>query len=234
MLLADVDELTLSADSITVNSENYLIAEGNVEVKKGEAIVKADSLTFNRDKNELKFENIIEFYSARSDKLSADEGILDKDLNEGIVYAANILIDEIIRIKADEIKFKNNQIYSASGLREITSCSECEGKKPNWYFTATYARRDPDNLNIIYRNLSLRIKGLPVVYFPYLRLPDPSVDRARGFLIPQMVLTSNLGSGVKLPYFIPLGDSADLLLPIFLPKQKRWSVVTDKNLEKVA
>ena len=52
-------------------------------------------------------------------------------------------------------------------------------------------------------------------------MPDPSVDRARGFLVPEAVLTSNLASGLKLPYFIPMGLSSDLLLtPYFSSKTK--------------
>ena len=45
-----------------------------------------------------------------------------------------------------------------------------------------------------------------IAYIPYLRLPDPTVERAQGFLIPIVALTSNLGIGIKLPYFIPLGE----------------------------
>ena len=60
------------------------------------------------------------------------------------------------------------------------------------------------NLNIVYKDVTVRVKGFPIAYIPYLRMPDPSVDRAIGFLVPEAVLTSNLASGLKIPYFIPL------------------------------
>ena len=66
--------------------------------------------------------------------------------------------------------------------------------------------------NIVYKDVTVRVKGLPIAYIPYLRMPDPSVNRARRFLVPQAVLTSNLASGLKLPYFIPLGLSSDFLI----------------------
>ena len=54
---------------------------------------------------------------------------------------------------------------------------------------------------------------------PYLRLPDPDLDRARGFFLPELNITSNLGFGIKLPYFIPIGDSRDILItPFISPK----------------
>ena len=45
---------------------------------------------------------------------------------------------------------------------------------------------------------------------PALSAPDPTVDRMTGFLAPRFRTTSGLGVGVMLPYFITLGDSADL------------------------
>ena len=52
-------------------------------------------------------------------------------------------------------------------------------------------------------------------------MPDPSVDRARGFLVPETVVISNLASGLKLPYFVPMGISSDMLItPYFSSKTK--------------
>ncbi len=95
------------------------------------------------------------------------------------------------------------------------------GKKPNWYLSASSAKRDRENSNIIYKDVTVRVKGLPIAYIPYLRMPDPSVDRARGFLVPEAVLTSNLASGLKLPYFIPLGLSSDLLITPYVSSKTK-------------
>ena len=43
-------------------------------------------------------------------------------------------------------------------------------------------------------------------------------------------MTSNLASGLKLPYFIPLGLSSDLLItPISRLKLRLWSIVTEER-----
>ena len=108
-----------------------------------------------------------------------------------------------------------------SGITRITSCEDCDGKTPQWHFTASSASRDLQNLNVIYRDVTVRIKGFPIAYIPYLRLPDPTVERAQGFLIPVIALTSNLGIGLKLPYFIPLGENRDILVtPLFSPNSR--------------
>ena len=77
------------------------------------------------------------------------------------------------------------------GISQVTSCQECEGQDPNWYLSASSVKRDVENTNIVYKNVVVRVKGVPVAYIPYLRMPDPSVDRAQGFLIPEAVLTKS-------------------------------------------
>ena len=69
---------------------------------------------------------------------------------------------------------------------------------------------------------------------PYLRVPDPSVERAWGFLTPGLKISSNLGTGLKLPFFIPIGRSKDLLLTPFLsPKTKTLELFNNVEIPLV-
>ena len=166
--------------------------------------------------------------------MSAENAVISSDLSDGIISTANLILDQSIKIKTDEVLLKKGKVSSVSGISRVTSCEECEGKEPNWYLSASSAKRDSDNSNIVYKNVTIRVMGLPIAYIPYLRMPDPSVNRARGFLVQEEVLTSNLASGLKLPYFIPLGLSSDFLLtPIFRLKLRLWSIAFERNLKTV-
>ena len=37
----------------------------------------------------------------------------------------------------------------------------------NWYLSASSAR-DSENSNIVYKDVTVRVKGLPIAYIPYL------------------------------------------------------------------
>ena len=218
-LLAEKIETQISADTITVERGEILFAEGNVLVQYGNNKIVAKSLKFNQKTKELKFTEIQDLQDGNAISLSASEAVISSDLSEGIISAANLILDKTIKIQTGEVRLKEGQISSVSQIYKVTSCDECEGKEPNWYLSASSAKRDSENSNIIYKDVTVRVKGLPVAYIPYLRMPDPSVDRARGFLVPEAVLTSNLASGLKLPYFIPMGLSSDFLLtPYFSSK----------------
>ena len=216
---AEQFETQISADTITAEPSGILNATGNVIVQYGKSKIKAKALNFNQTTREIKFTEIQDFQDGNAISLSASEAVISSDLSEGIISAANLILSETIKIQTGEVRLKDGQISSVSEISRVTSCDECEGKEPNWYLSASSAKRDSENSNIIYKDVIVRVKGVPIAYIPYLRMPDPSVNRARGFLVPEAVLTSNLASGLKLPYFIPLGLSSDLLVtPYFSSK----------------
>ena len=219
--MAEQLETQISADTITVERGEILFAEGNVQVQYGNNRIKAKALKFNQKTKEIKFTEILDFQDGNAISLSAEEAVISSDLSEGIINAADLLLDKTIKIQTGAVRLKKGKISSVSEISRVTSCDECEGKQPNWYLSASSAKRDSENSNIIYKDVTVRVKGLPIAYIPYLRMPDPSVDRAIGFLVPEAVLTTNLASGLKLPYFIPMGLSSDLLLtPYFSSKTK--------------
>ena len=220
-LIAQNLDTIISADQITVQTDNILQASGNVKIIRGNVSITAEAMIVNEKKNQIKFKDIKQFSDGKSVNLAAQDATLSEDLSEGIISAAKVLIDDTIRVRAEKIVLKNSSIQRVNNIDRITSCKECEEGLPLWYFTASSANADLENQNITYRNVTLRIYGVPVSYIPYLRLPNPNVDRARGFLIPGLAITSNLGVGLKLPYFIPIGKSKDLLItPYISPKTK--------------
>lgn len=214
-------ETIISADQITVQPDNILKAYGNVKVKRGNVSIKAEALSVNEKTKQIEIQDIVEFYDGNSLKLSGKNAVLSDDLSSGIITASQVLIDDTIRIRAKKIKLRNSALERADGITRITSCEECESGLPLWFFTASSAISDVNNQNITYRDVTMRVRGLPVGYIPYLRMPTPNVDRAQGFLIPGLLITSNLGVGLKLPYFIPITQSRDLLVtPYLSPKTK--------------
>ena len=175
------EETLINADELSIGEDGFVRAEGNVLVQRGDRIIKANLLTYDSRSNELNFSNIEEFYDGNQTKLSASAGRIDSDLKKGIVDAVSILIEEQVKIRANQVSLKNGTLDKAYGVWRITTCDECKDRDPLWHFAASSASRDQNNSNIIYRNVSLRIAGFPVAYIPYIRLPDPSVERAQGF-----------------------------------------------------
>ena len=219
-LLAEDIETILSADQITIKSDDILHAKGNVQIRRGDIFIVAAEMIVDKKKNKIEFEEIFEFVDGSGISLKAKEAVLSEDFSEGVVSIAQVLIDDTLRFETHQIDIKNNTIERASNIDRVTSCEDCKNGDPLWYFTASSATNDPINQNIVYRNVKIHIASLPLGYLPYLRLPF-GVDRARGFLIPSLSITSNLGTGLKLPYFVPLGRSRDLLITPYISRKTK-------------
>ena len=67
--------------------------------------------------------------------------------------------------------------------------------------------------------------GIPILYLRRLRIPDPSLEICSGFLVQSIQSTSRLGTGVVVPYFIPIGTDKDITLtPDISPKTRMLEV----------
>ena len=138
-LFAQELQTIISADQITVQPDNIVEAKGNVIVKRGDVSIRAEAMIVNEEINQINFQDIIKFSDGKSLKLTGKDAILSDDLSAGIINAAQVLIDDTIRIRAEEIRLKNGSVESAKTIDRITSCEECEGRAPLWYFTASSA-----------------------------------------------------------------------------------------------
>ena len=178
--MSDTVETKIIADKIIAEPGVKLFAEGNVKVQHGKYYWSRSSLFWSKDKW-IKFSDIKEFGRGKSISLTAEEAVISNDFSEGIIRTANLLLDDAIKIQTDKVRLRNGEILSAEGVSRVTSCKECDGRQPKWHLTASSAKRDSENSNIVYKNVTVRVRGFPIAYVPYIRMPNPSVDRAKVF-----------------------------------------------------
>jgi len=200
----------LLADSIFINADQTLTAEGSVEVLyKGQRLT-ASRLTYDQATNRLKLEGPITIDDGKGTVFLADEGDLSADFRDGILKSARLVLQDQLQIAATEIDRVGGRYTQLSRVRAST-CQVCPtNPTPLWEIRAQRVVHDEEERQLYFDHAQFRIAGLPVAYFPRLRMPDPTVDRATGFLLPSIRSSSELGFGLKLPYFIAIGDSRDL------------------------
>lgn len=206
----------LLADSIFINADQTLTAEGAVEVLyKGQRLT-ASRLIYDQATNRLKLEGPITIDDGKGTVFLADEGELSADFRDGILKSARLVLKDQLQIAAREIDRVEGRYTQLSRVRAST-CQVCANNPtPLWEIRARRVVHDQKTRQIYYYNAQFRVAGLPIAYFPRLRMPDPTVDRATGFLLPSVRSSSELGFGLKLPYFVAIGDSRDLTVTPYL------------------
>ena len=211
----------LVADSLRLEGRDRLIAEGNVEAITGTTRLKASRIIYDRNTDSLTLEGPITLVENEQIVVLADSGSLDAGLENGLLRGARMVMNQQLQLAAnriDRVGGRYTQLYKTAA----TSCRICEnGAPPLWQIRAKRVVHDQLEQQLYFDNAQLRVLGVPVLWFPRLRLPDPTLDRATGFLIPQLRQTSLLGTGVKIPYFVAISDHRDLTLTPYLSPQTR-------------
>ncbi len=211
---------TLIADRISVDPSGVLVASGNVQIWQGDVTITATEVRYTRDGDRLTITGPIILDDGDRTTILASEAELDADLRLGVLTDARFILDKRLQVVAAEISREGDR-YTQAHKIAATSCHICRGRTPIWQIRAQRMVHDRDERQIYFEHAQLRFFDIPVLYLPRVRLPDPSLERARGFLIPELKNNTRLGFGLKLPYFIPIGDHKDLTIsPFFTSKTK--------------
>lgn len=207
---------TLVADRVAIQGDGTLVAEGGVEVFYKGTILRARRITYDRRTGSLVIEGPIALIEGDRLILLAEAAELSADLRDGILRSARLVLDQQLQIAADEVARIGGR-YTAMTRVVASSCQVCPSRPtPLWEIRAARVVHDAEERQLYFDHAQFRVAGLPIFYLPRLRMPDPSLTRATGFLLPSLRSTSSLGVGIKLPYFIALGPSRDLTLTPYL------------------
>lgn len=211
------DLATLVSDRLEITGDTTLIADGNVEVFFKGRKLTASRIVYDQATGRLEIIGPITLTDASGKiEILASEAELDADLNEGILTSAKMVLNQQLTIAAERIMRTGNGRTTLETVA-ASSCKVCkEHPTPLWEIRARKVTHDEARQELTFDHAQMRLAGVPIFYIPRLRMPDPTKDRATGFLMPGVRSTSELGFGIKIPYFIALGRSADLTLTPYI------------------
>ena len=211
------DRATLVADSVTVQSDRTLAATGHVEVFfKGQRLT-ATAILYDQVAGRLTITGPIRIDDGQGNLFLAEQAELSADLTEGLLTSARLVLDQQLQMAAAQIQRSDGGNITALRSVVASSCTICAGSTvPLWEIRAREVVHDATTQQIYFSAAQLRFYGVPVLYLPILRVPDPDLQRATGFLLPRLRSTTALGFGIQTPYFIVLGQSRDLTLTPYL------------------
>lgn len=211
------DLATLVSDRLEITGDTQLIADGNVEVFYKGRKLQAARIVFDQATGRLEITGPITLTETGGQiVILASQAELDADLGEGILTSARMVLNQQLTIAAERL-MRTGKGRTTLETVSASSCKVCKGNPtPLWELRASKVTHDETQHQLTFDHAQLRLAGVPVFYIPRLRMPDPTLQRATGFLIPTIRSTSELGTGLKLPYFITLGASADLTLTPYL------------------
>ncbi len=208
--------VVLIADSVYLNNQDMLVAEGHVEALQGDVRLRAHKIEYDKRSDIITVTGPIHVEQGESLRIVASYAQLDSGFRNALLQSARVVLNDQIQLASGQMRRVNGR-YNVLDKTAVTSCRVCDdGKPPLWQIRAQRVVHDEKEQQLYFDHAQLRVLDMPIAYFPQLRMPDPTLKRSSGFLIPELHRNSRLGFGAKIPYFLTMGDHRDLLLTPFL------------------
>jgi LPS-assembly protein len=213
------DSILFEAETVTrEEADSPIVAEGNVRAYFGERYLRADRLSYDPATDIVIAEGNVSITDKSLETVFAGRVELTGDLRDGIAENFSALLEQNARLAAESAvreqgartKLKN-AVYTACGVCD----KEGDAKTPTWRVKALRVTRDEERKVVRFHHAFFELKGVPLLYAPFLQAPDPSVERQSGFLTPLIGASSRLGFNIEVPYYLAISNHQDAT---FYPK----------------
>nr|WP_216605195.1 LPS-assembly protein LptD [Pelistega europaea] len=213
------DEVTTFTDSAKLDildNTNQVQLSGDAQVRRPDAILKGDNIIYNRETGEVQ---------AQGHARMLREGTLVT--SPGLKFNVNTKTG---RMESPVYRLQSGGAGNAGYAEAIDDnhlrlgdaiYSGCQCDNKFWYIKSEKVDIYDDENEGIARNGTLYIKGIPVLWSPYLTFPVKR-EKKTGWLAPSFTSTSNSGLGLSLPYFINLAPNYDLTLTPQVYSKRGW------------
>lgn len=216
------EQVLFEADEITRDDEaSPLVARGNVRAYSAGRYLEADMLSYDPATDVVVAEGRVSITDEGANgpqTVFAGRVELTGDLRDGVAQQFSALMEEGARLAAQRgVRDQGAQTRLSRAV--FSACAVCkesgEGKTPTWRIRALRVTRDEERKVVRFRHAFFEIKGVPILYAPFLQTADPSVERQSGFLTPVVGTSGRLGFNAEIPYYLAFSNHTDAT---FYPK----------------
>jgi len=197
----DPDIIYLEADEL-INDEasGVITASGEVEGRYQDRTLRAEKVVYTLETGVVIASGNVVLIDANGSTQYANKLELSNELEAGTAadftarQAGGGIMAAAFATRTEEGEI---ELYNAY----YTACEPCmeEGrtKKPSWRIKARKVRQDKETRTVRYNDAVFEFLGVPLFWTPYLAHPDPSSDRASGFLTPFAGLSASKGLNAR-------------------------------------
>ncbi|CCO23617.1 Organic solvent tolerance protein [Maridesulfovibrio hydrothermalis AM13 = DSM 14728] len=199
------EEWKFSADKLVVeNDSEYLQAYGNVTLRSGKNYIQADFARFYQATKWIYLRGNVKA-QVKGDFYDAAEAEFDLNNMVGWLKKGRVFVAKPhVIFEGDFIEKHNGASYSFKDVK-VTAC---EGDNPLWSFESGEGDITINGYARLWHS-KFNIKGVPVMYTPYMELPVAR-ERQSGVLTPEVGTSDRLGGNINIPYYWAINDEMDM------------------------
>ncbi len=198
---------TLAGHTAIREAGGKLTLSGDAEITRADKRLMAQQIIYTGDGDEVQAQGQV-----RMDEpdltMTADHGTLWLKQNRGIFYNTQF---RFYNRHARGSAATSQQLKPGITQFDKTTYTTCPDASNAWLLRASKVTIYQDEGQGVARHARLNIKGVPVLYTPYLSFP---IDERRksGFLVPSLGSSSRSGFDISTPYYFNLAPNYDATL----------------------
>lgn len=206
-------QMLLEANELIYDYDRELVtAAGGVRIDYGGNRLVAERVTYNRKTARLMASGNVQIVDSQGTKIFSDEIDITDDFGDGFVNALRVETVDKTYFAAESAE-RRGGIITEFNNGVYTACEPCEEKPdraPIWRLKARKIIWNGESKTVRFERSRFEMFGVPLAFIPVFEIPDPTVKRKTGFLMPGIKYKSELGVGVSVPFYMALSPTYDL------------------------
>lgn len=204
------------ANAITDSQETgEVTARGDVLARFEGRNLRAGEVVYNSGSGVFSASGDVELVSPDGSVQYADRLELDENLLAGVAVNLATQLEGGVKLMA-ATGVRRSETVNELNYVLFTPCDICTAdgrpKEPSWSIQAERVVQDQSQRVVVYRNALFKIAGVPILYLPVFWHPDQTVERASGFLVPDIEFSDLRGVSYEQPYLWVISPSEDLVV----------------------
>ena len=222
------DKTDLQADEAAISWDRPSVFRGKVVIRRGKAQLEAERADYDYSSEMLDATGSIRF-TGYGLLISGTDVHADMKSNTASFNNALFYTSERANGTAKNIQLLDPYRLE---LNEATYTS-CDPLHPDWQLSADKIHLDRESQQGSAEHMVLRLKNVPVFYFPYVRFPI-SEERLSGVLYPTIGNSDKLGAQFQLPYYWNIAPNYDATFtPWYMSKRGTMLKTEFRYLHKI-
>ena len=223
------DPIQFAADDVTYNIKTgQSVVSGNVEFQQNGTIFTTETVLYDKKQDVMTMPDPVHLKLLDGTTTQVQRMTLTPKTSNAVAQSMESRFIDGSYMGAETVNIYDGKIFTLTDAT-YTPCDVCENKSPWWQLSAKEVTQDLNDHIISYKHAFLDIKDIPVFYWPYLQMPDFTIKRKTGFLMPSLHHNSTMGFAIDTPFFVNIADNQNLLLTPIISMKTRPLGLVDYN-----
>ncbi len=186
------------------SNDTTIIYSGDVEIKFDQYQIYADYVEYDKKNRVITAKGRVSLSDGEM-SISGEDLVFNLKTKSGTMYENNGNMPPSIIYSTKELNFINRDLIKFKKM-DFSSCAQ---RVPRWKISCKNGKIKRDKY-IEMKSAVLKIKNIPVFYFPYIRYPIRKGGKATGLLFPKFGTGSQKGLYIQNAFFLNLKSNLDL------------------------